>query len=160
MSPFPCFEKFTAYGFRAALVLFLFFSLPARAAPPFALSQTISIGFYQIDVEVAASLEERVQGLMRRMDMPENAGMLFIFPQIGQHCMWMKNTRIPLSVAFLDSDGYVINMHDMQPESTVNHCADRPARYALEMNRGWFAKRGIDTGTRVVGITHIPIPLR
>jgi uncharacterized membrane protein (UPF0127 family) len=91
-------------------------------------------------------------GLMHRASMPSNAGMLFIFDEMTTHCMWMKNTLIPLSVAFIDEQGAIINVEDMAPQTEDSHCAKRPARYALEMNRGWFAARGIKPGSRIGGI--------
>ncbi|MDR2637738.1 MAG: DUF192 domain-containing protein [Zoogloeaceae bacterium] len=109
----------------------------------------LSVGFYNIEVEVAATPEDRMRGLMQRKNLAENAGMLFVFPQAERHCMWMKNTLIPLSVAFLDDSGKILNIRDMQPHSEESHCADAPARYALEMNRGWFAKKGIAPGARI-----------
>jgi uncharacterized membrane protein (UPF0127 family) len=78
--------------------------------------------------------------------------MLFLFDQPGSQCMWMKNTLIPLSVAFLDEHGTIINIEDMAPQTENSHCARRPARYALEMNGGWFAARGIKPGMRLGGI--------
>jgi uncharacterized membrane protein (UPF0127 family) len=84
--------------------------------------------------------------------LPENRGMLFVFPEVAMHGMWMMNTYVPLSVAFLDRDGTIINIADMQPQTQTTHMATRPAKYALEANRGWFAKRGIKPGTRVEGI--------
>jgi uncharacterized membrane protein (UPF0127 family) len=81
--------------------------------------------------------------------------MLFLFDEPAIQCMWMKNTLIPLSVAFLDEAGTIINIADMQPHSEDSHCAVRPARYALEMNRGWFAERGIKTGARLRGIERL-----
>ena len=112
----------------------------------------LSAGMYLIRAEVAADFGSRAQGLMYRKQMPSNAGMLFIFEQPGEQCMWMKNTLIPLSVAFLDDDGRIINVEEMAPQTLDSHCARRPARYALEMNRGWFAARGIKPGTRLRGI--------
>jgi uncharacterized membrane protein (UPF0127 family) len=112
----------------------------------------LSAGMYLIRAEVAADFGSRAQGLMYRKEMPSNAGMLFVFEQPGEQCMWMKNTLIPLSVAFMDDDGRIINIEDMAPQTLDSHCAKRPARYALEMNGGWFAARGIKPGTRIGGI--------
>jgi uncharacterized membrane protein (UPF0127 family) len=81
--------------------------------------------------------------------------MLFIFDESAVHCMWMKNTYIPLSVAFLDEDGAILNIADMQPHSERSHCAAKPARYALEMTRGWFAERGIKPGTKLRGLERL-----
>jgi uncharacterized membrane protein (UPF0127 family) len=107
---------------------------------------------YLIQAEVAADFASRAQGLMYRQEMPSNAGMLFIFDEAGEQCMWMKNTLIPLSVAFIDDAGTIVNIEDMAPQTLDSHCARRPARYALEMNRGWFAARGIKPGSRLRGI--------
>ena len=112
----------------------------------------LKAGMHLIRAEVAADFPSRAQGLMYRSAMPSNAGMLFIFDDASAQCMWMKNTLIPLSVAFIDERGTVINIEDMAPQTEDSHCARRPARYALEMNRGWFAARGIKPGSRIGGI--------
>jgi uncharacterized protein len=126
------------------------------AAQP-ALAQQLPVvqlkaGMHLIRAEVAADYSTRGRGLMHRKSLAPNAGMLFIFDGPAIHCMWMKNTYIPLSVAFLDDKGEIINIADMQPHSEQSHCAARPALYALEMDRGWFAARGIKPGSRVGGI--------
>jgi uncharacterized membrane protein (UPF0127 family) len=125
------------------------------AAP--ALAQQLPVvqlkaGMHLIRAEVAADFATRGRGLMHRKSLAPNAGMLFIFDGPAIHCMWMKNTYIPLSVAFLDEKGEIINIADMQPHSEQSHCAARPALYALEMDRGWFAARGIKPGSRLGGI--------
>ena len=112
----------------------------------------LNAGMHLIRAEVAADFSSRAQGLMHRSAMPSNAGMLFIFDEAAAQCMWMKNTLIPLSVAFIDEHGAVINIEDMAPQTEDSHCARRPAAYALEMNRGWFAARGIKPGSRIGGI--------
>jgi uncharacterized membrane protein (UPF0127 family) len=112
----------------------------------------LNAGMYLIRAEVAADEPTRERGLMFRKQMASNAGMLFLFDQPGSQCMWMKNTLIPLSVAFLDEHGTIINIEDMAPQTENSHCARRPARYALEMNGGWFAARGIKPGMRLGGI--------
>jgi uncharacterized membrane protein (UPF0127 family) len=127
----------------------------AAAAP--ALAQPIPVvqlnaGMHLIRAEVAADYGTRMTGLMHRASMPSNAGMLFIFDEATTHCMWMKNTLIPLSVAFIDERGAITNVEDMEPQTEDSHCASHPARYALEMNRGWFAARGIKPGSRIGGI--------
>jgi len=117
----------------------------------------LSIDGHQINAEVAVTPKALATGLMRRDRLTENAGMLFVLPQTGLYCMWMKDTRIPLSVAFLDADGWVVNIvDDMQPGSLDQHCATRPARYALEMNKGWFARHASKPGTRVFGLKSRP----
>ena len=131
------------------------FALAFAAAPALAQDLPVvqlSAGMHSIRAEVAADFSTRARGLMHRASMPANSGMLFIFDEPAIHCMWMKNTLIPLSVAFLDDAGTVINIADMQPHSEQSHCAPREARYALEMNRGWFTARGIKPGMRVGGI--------
>ena len=125
------------------------------AAPAFA--QTLPVvelkaGMHLIKAEVAADFSSRGQGLMHRKSLAPNAGMLFVFDGAAIHCMWMKNTYVPLSVAFLDEKGAIINIADMQPHSEQSHCAARPALYALEMTQGWFAQRGIKAGARLGGI--------
>jgi uncharacterized membrane protein (UPF0127 family) len=112
----------------------------------------LKAGMHLIRAEVAADYSTRGRGLMHRKSLAPNAGMLFIFDAPAVHCMWMKNTYIPLSVAFLDDKGEIINIADMQPHSEQSHCAARPALYALEMDRGWFAQRGIKAGARLGGI--------
>lgn len=116
----------------------------------------LTAGFHRIEAEVAAQDSHRQVGLMNRPSMPVQRGMLFVFPQANTHCMWMRNTLIPLSVAFMDKEGRIINIADMQPHSEENHCARQPARYALEMNRGWFAQRGIGAGTKLRGLERAP----
>lgn len=118
----------------------------------------LSAGFHRIEAEVAADQENRMTGLMNRKAMPPQRGMLFVFTQQNTHCMWMRNTLIPLSVAFLDEEGRIINIEDMQPQTEDNHCAKVPARYALEMNLGWFAQRGIKAGAKLNGIDKAPRP--
>ena len=125
------------------------------AAP--ALAQQIPVvqlnaGMHLIRAEVAADYATRMTGLMHRASMPSNAGMLFIFDEATMHCMWMKNTLLPLAVAFIDERGAIINVEDMEPQTEDSHCASRPARYALEMNRGWFVARGLKPRSRIGGI--------
>jgi uncharacterized membrane protein (UPF0127 family) len=125
-------------------------AVPARAQPvPVA---ELTAGFYRIRAEVVAEGEARARGLMHRKSLAQSAGMLFIFDDPGIHCMWMKNTLIPLSVAFIDERGTIVNIEDMEPHSLESHCAARPAKYALEMNRGWFAAKGVAPGSRLGGI--------
>lgn len=118
----------------------------------------LSLGFYRVEAEVAADQKNRALGLMGRRSLAPQQGMLFVFAAPARHCMWMKNTFLPLSVAFLDEEGSVINIEDMQPETENNHCAARPARFALEMNQGWFAGKGIKAGARLTGLEKAPPP--
>ena len=131
------------------------------AAPPVVAEMPrieLTTGFYRIDAEVAADNPHRMRGLMHRRSMAANQGMLFVFPLAANHCMWMRNTLLPLSVAFLDEDGRILNIENMQPQTEDNHCAVKAARYALEMNLGWFAQRGIKPGMKLQGIDRAPRP--
>ena len=102
---------------------------------------TLRAGKKIIHAEVAATDAQREQGLMHRKSLPENNGMLFVFDRPARSCMWMKNTLIPLSVAFIDHDGIIVNIEEMAPLTTDSHCSAGWIRYALEMNAGWFRKR-------------------
>ncbi len=137
-------------------VLFLLATAVAAAASAQLPLAELSVGMHVIRAEVADDSAARTQGLMHRKSLARNAGMLFVFDQTSIHCMWMKNTLIPLSVAFLDEAGAIVSIADMQPHSEALHCATHPARYALEMNRGWFAQRGIKEGTRLRGLDKLP----
>lgn len=118
----------------------------------------LTAGFHRIEAEVAYTDPDRQQGLMQRTGLGPNQGMLFVFPVAARHCMWMRNTLIPLSVAFLDDKGRIINIRDMQPRTETSHCADQEARYALEMRQGWFAERGLKAGLPIGGIDRAPAP--
>ncbi len=111
----------------------------------------LSVGMYQIDAQVAASPEQREIGLMFRKNMPQHEGMLFIFESPSRLCFWMKNTPLPLTAAFVADDGSIVNLEDMKPLSTESHCSTKPVRYVLEMNQGWFAKKGIKPGVKLSG---------
>ena len=105
-----------------------------------------------IHAEVAATDAQREQGLMYRKSLPENNGMLFVFDRPARSCMWMKNTLIPLSVAFIDYEGTIVNIEEMIPMTTDSHCSAGWIRYALEMNAGWFSKNGLRPGSRISGL--------
>lgn len=140
-----------------SLLLVLLLTLGASAASAQQLPMMeLTAGFHRIEAEVAANNAARMQGLMQRKSMATQRGMLFVFDRDAQHCMWMKNTFLPLSVAFIDETGKILNIEDMQPQSEDNHCAAKPARYALEMNVGWFSQRGIKRGDRIGGIDKAP----
>lgn len=137
-----------------ALVLVAMAGLAQAEAPRIELRA----GVYRIDAEVVADQESRMQGLMHRRSLAPQQGMLFVFAQATIQCMWMRNTLLPLSVAFLDEQGHILNIEDMAPQTEDHHCAAAPARYALEMNKGWFAQKGIKPGTRLGGIDKAPAP--
>jgi uncharacterized membrane protein (UPF0127 family) len=111
----------------------------------------LSAGMHVIQAELAQSPEERTIGLMFRKTMATSDGMLFAFEQAGQQCFWMKNTLLPLSAAFVADDGTVVNIEDMKPQTLDGHCSSKPVRFVLEMNAGWFAKRGIKPGSKLQG---------
>ena len=111
----------------------------------------LNAGIHNIDAMVATTPDERSTGLMHRREMPPHAGMLFVFEQPATQCFWMKNTLLPLSAAFVSDDGTVVNVVDMQPQTLDSHCSTQPVRYVLEMNQGWFARRGIRAGSRLAG---------
>jgi uncharacterized membrane protein (UPF0127 family) len=112
---------------------------------------TLTAGMHAIQAEVAQTDEQRQMGLMLRKEMAAHEGMLFVFDEPAVHCFWMKNTLLPLSIAFLADDGTIVNIADMPPQTTDSHCPAKAVRYALEMNQGWFAKRGIKAGFRLAG---------
>jgi uncharacterized membrane protein (UPF0127 family) len=114
---------------------------------------TLNIGINVIKAEVASNDPDRERGLMFRPALGSNQGMVFVFDAGGQECMWMKNTLIPLSVAFMDEHGKITNIEDMQPQTENNHCSKAVARYALEMNFGWFAAHGVRPG---MSISNLP----
>jgi uncharacterized membrane protein (UPF0127 family) len=112
----------------------------------------LGAGMHVIQAEVAQSPDERSTGLMFRKTMGTNDGMLFAFEQAGQQCFWMKNTLLPLSAAFIADDGSIVNIEDMKPQTLDSHCSVKPVRFVLEMNEGWFAKRGIKPGSKLQGV--------
>lgn len=111
----------------------------------------IGAGMYNIKAEVAQTPQEHEIGLMHRTSMGANEGMIFVFDRPGQQCFWMKNTLIPLAVAFIADDGTVVNIDEMKPQTLEPHCSTKPVRLVLEMNTGWFTKRGIKAGSKLTG---------
>jgi uncharacterized membrane protein (UPF0127 family) len=135
-----------------ALVLALASAASSAQQPQMDLPRVrLAAGMYQIDAQVAQTDDQRMTGLMFRQEMPANEGMLFVFDQPSQQCFWMKNTLLPLSVAFVADDGTVVNIEEMAPQTLESHCSRRPVRYVLEMNKGWFAKRGVKPGMKLAG---------
>jgi len=143
----------------AALSALLSISALLAAAPAAAqqIPQTglpvveLDAGMHLIHAEVARTDEQRAIGLMARKEMAQNAGMIFVFEQPAQQCFWMRNTLIPLSAAFVADDGTIVNIVEMQPLSDTSHCSVKPVRYVLEMNKGWFDKRGLKAGAKLRG---------
>ena len=144
---------------RVTLFL-LFVALTLIGAPPVANAQTVvslpvkqlTVGMHVIRAEVASNYETRARGLMYRKELAPNAGMLFVFPHPAVQCFWMRNTLIPLSIAFIADDGLIIDIIDMTPMTENSHCSSSPVRLALEMEQGWFAKRGITIGKKIGGL--------
>jgi len=143
-------DRSRAFRFLAA-ALFLLLALEAR--PDVTLRTTrIRVANHPLTVEVAASDPQRMQGLMFRTKLGRDDGMLFIFEEPAYHSMWMKNTLIPLSVAFLDARGRILNILDMEPQTLDTHSAAGPAVYAIETNKGWFAGHRVKAGDKVTGL--------
>jgi uncharacterized protein len=111
----------------------------------------LSAGMHQIDAQVAATPEQREVGLMFRKEMPQHEGMLFVFERPSVQCFWMMNTLLPLTAAFVADDGTIVTLADMKPLTTDSHCSDKPVRFVLEMNQGWFAKKGLKPGFKLAG---------
>jgi uncharacterized protein len=111
----------------------------------------LSAGMHVIDAQIATTPDERATGLMHRKEMPQHEGMLFVFESPSQQCFWMKNTLLPLSVAFVADDGTIVNVDEMKPQTLDSHCSARPVRYVLEMNTGWFSKKGLKAGQKLSG---------
>jgi uncharacterized membrane protein (UPF0127 family) len=130
----------------------LFGSSQAQNAPQIDLPRIkLSAGMHLIDTQVAANSSQRATGLMFRREMPKGEGMLFIFEEATPQCFWMKNTFLPLTAAFVADDGTIVNLEDMKPQTMDSHCSTQPVRYVLEMNQGWFAKKGIKAGSKLGG---------
>ena len=129
----------------------LAFAAPGRAEAPPKIAQ-LKVAGHALRAEVAATVEQRMKGLMFREKLGANDGMLFVFDEPGYHAMWMKNTPLPLSVAFVDGEGRILNILDMEPHTLDQHMAAGPARYALETHKGWFAQRRIKPGDKVAGL--------
>ena len=121
----------------------------AEARPKLA---TIKVGAHALRVEVVTNDEDRARGLMHRQKLGANDGMLFIFDQPAYHSMWMKNTFIPLSVAFVDAQGTILNILDMEPQTLDPHVSAGPSIYAIETNKGWFEKKKLKAGDKVTGL--------
>jgi uncharacterized protein len=129
-------------------------TLSAHADP--LITYPLRIKKHDIRAEIANTEQARQRGLMFRDKLAPNSGMIFLYPRAGPSAMWMKNTRIALSVAFIDAGGRILNIADMEPLSEEAHASSGAAAYALEMNRGWFSKRAIRAGDRVEGLQDLP----
>jgi uncharacterized membrane protein (UPF0127 family) len=148
----------TEHKLRIVLTLLgvaLYLGAGNAAADPL-LTYPLKINGHNLRAEVANTDEDRRTGLMFRNSLAENQGMLFVYESEGRYAMWMKNTIIPLSVAFIDRKGIILNIEDMQPHTEDSHGSKGPAKYSLEMNQGWFKKRGINKGDKVLGLERVP----
>ncbi len=143
-----------AYRVLASCLLFLA-SLPLLADVTFKTSR-ISVAGHPLKVELATDEPQRLQGLMYRKTLAKEDGMLFIFDEPAYHSIWMKNTLIPLSVAFVDKDGVILNIADMEPQTLDSHTAAGPAVYAIETNKGWYAGKKVKAGDKVTGLPKAP----
>jgi uncharacterized membrane protein (UPF0127 family) len=132
----------------ALLLSLLVVASTVQAAEPLLLR----LGEHEVRAEYAQTPPERERGLMGRSELAADSGMLFRFDEVRRHCLWMKNTPLPLSAAFLDEDGVIVDVIDLEPLSTEIRCSQAPARYALEVNQGWFEAQGIRAGDRVTGL--------
>jgi uncharacterized protein len=140
-----------------AALLVITASLGAWADVTFKKSQ-VKVGPHVLKVEVAAEEQQRMQGMMYRKSMGAEEGMLFVFDEPAYQSMWMKNTLIPLSVAFIDKDGVILNILDMEPQTLDSHMSAGAAVYAIETNKGWFAAKKIKPGDKVTGLPKRPSP--
>jgi len=109
-------------------------------------------------VEVADNAQERAKGLMSRESLPEDQGMLFVFEAEAEHAFWMKDTLIPLSIAFIKGEGVVVDIQDMEPRDETIHKAGEPYLYTVEANQGWFARNGIEPRSQVRLARSAPTP--
>ncbi|AOJ03451.1 MULTISPECIES: DUF192 domain-containing protein [Burkholderia] len=148
---FPVALALAAGGMHAAFAQTA--QLPPGAKQPSEFPRVkLRAGMYVIDAAVAANDADREQGLMYRSQLAPNEGMLFVFNENAVHCFWMKNTLIPLSIAFVRADGTITDIDEMKAETTDNHCPRNNGVYALEMSRGWFAAKGIKPGMKIDGL--------
>lgn len=139
----------------AALCLLASTSRPTAAqarAQPTLPTVKLTAGIHVITAEAATTNQSRTIGLMHRERLAPNHGMLFVFDDKAQQCFWMRNTTVPLTIAFIEDDGTVLQLADMAPKSEASHCSQRPVRYALEMEQGWFSRRGLAPGARIGGL--------
>lgn len=142
-----------AFFFAAALAIWLMgWSAGAQSQAMLLPTSEITIGPHTVRVEIAATDASRAKGLMGRTSLPADHGMLFVFAESTSTCFWMKNTPLPLTIAFIDAQGLIVNMADMQAHSLDTHCPTAPFTYALEMEQGWFTRHRIKAGAKVANL--------
>lgn len=128
-------------------------SVGAQSGPQPTLPTTrLTAGMHIITAELATTPQSRTIGMMFREKTAPNHGMLFVFEYKAQQCFWMRNTPLPLSIAFIEDDGTILQINDMAPKSETLHCSQRPVRFALEMEQGWFARKGLAVGAKLGGL--------
>jgi uncharacterized membrane protein (UPF0127 family) len=115
----------------------------------------IEIGTKKLIAEIAETDEEQSEGLMNRQALGKDNGMLFIFEEDSTPCFWMKDTQIPLSIAFISKTNTIVKIVDMQPLSLTEHCSGQPVVLALEVNKGWFEQNNIKVGDKIFSIKRI-----
>jgi uncharacterized membrane protein (UPF0127 family) len=135
-----------------SVVLASLIAAPTSAASPVLSTRTLTIHGAKLTVEVAATPQTRETGLMNRFSLPQDHGMLFVFEGSEPRAFWMKNTYIPLSIAFVDSTGRILNIEDMRPRDESTQWSRGPAMYAIEVRQGWFAEKGVQPGDAVEGL--------
>lgn len=145
--------RFFMLGALLVVLATLHVSVSAQEGPQLTLRRIkISAGMHQIETQLALTSAERQIGLMNRSTMPTHEGMLFVFDEPARQCFWMKNTLLPLTAAFVADDGTIVNLEDMKPQTLEAHCSTKAVRFVLEMNQGWFVKRGIKAGSKLSGV--------
>lgn len=132
------------------------FAWAQDAAQPKLATTPLTAGMHVIQAELAQTPTQQMIGMMHRRTMGPNEGMLFIYDEAHRLCFWMRNTVLPLTIAFIGDDGRIVHLADMKPLDESSHCTTEPVRFALEMNQGWFAKRGLKKGDRLRGAPFKP----
>lgn len=154
----PVFRKTSTWMAAVAMFAIALSACALEPSPPKLPTMPLKVGGQTVMAEIAANDATRQQGLMFRPKMGANEGMLFVFPQLGYHAMWMKNTLIPLAVAYMDDKGTILSIHEMEAHNETAHQSHGPARYALEMNTGWFARHKVKVGDTIKGLDKAPKP--
>jgi hypothetical protein len=144
-------RAFVAGALLSAVMAFAGAAWAQEGPQPKLRTTPLTAGMHVIQAELAVTPLQKMIGMMNRRSMGANEGMLFVYDSAGQQCFWMRNTLIPLTIAFIGDDGRIVNLADMAPLDETSHCSEQPVRFALEMNQGWFAKRGIKPGARLRG---------
>jgi uncharacterized membrane protein (UPF0127 family) len=150
-APAPRKRRFAPWALALLLGIGGKAAIAQDSAQPRLPTATLTVGMHRIVAELAVTPQQQMVGMMWRTEMGASEGMLFVSEDRGVRCFWMRNTLIPLTIAFLEDDGTIVNTADMQPRSDTTHCSARPVRFALEMPQGWFERRGIKPGTRIRG---------